>query len=75
MTAQHPHTPSPAEIKAAREAAGLSTKEAAKLLHRTPRSWQLFESGDRKMEPALWELFSIKRLAKSENLAKNASAG
>lgn len=52
--------PSPDEIRSAREAAGLSQTEAAKLIHCTLRGWQEWEAGNRKMHPAFWELFRFK---------------
>ncbi|MDR2186889.1 MAG: hypothetical protein LBE62_02425 [Azonexus sp.] len=52
--------PNPDDICAVREAAGLTKTEAAALLHTTYRTWQQWESGDRKMHPAFWELFQIK---------------
>lgn len=48
------------DIKAAREAAGLTQTAAATLVHSTCRSWQKWEAGDRRMHPAMWELFRIK---------------
>ena len=50
----------PDQIKAAREAAGLSTAQAAELVGVTQRAWQLWESGDRAMKKNLWDLFSIR---------------
>ena len=52
--------PSPAEIRQARELAGLSQTQAAALVHAGLRSWQHWEAGDRVMHPAFWELFQIK---------------
>lgn len=52
--------PSPAEIRAARIAEGLSKPEAAALVYVTPRAWGYWESGDRKMGLAYWELFLLK---------------
>ncbi len=57
--------PTPEEIRAAREAAGLTQTAAASLLYRTLRNWQQWESAKespdhRRMDPALWELFKIK---------------
>ena len=52
--------PTPAEISAAREFLGLTQQEAADLLHITTRAWQRYEAGERRMHPALWELFCIK---------------
>lgn len=53
-------SPSPAEIRAARESAGLSQKDAAALIHSTWRTWQDWEAGKARMHPGLWELFRIK---------------
>lgn len=59
-------TPTPAEIRAAREAAGLTQTEAADLVHSTCRSWQQWEAdpsdaaNHRRMHPAFFELFTLK---------------
>lgn len=52
--------PTPAEISAAREFVGLTQQEAAELLHISLRAWQRYEAGERRMHPALWELFRLK---------------
>lgn len=52
--------PSPGDIRAMREAAGLTQGQAAALIYRTARNWQQWEGGERRMDPALWELFRIK---------------
>lgn len=52
--------PSPEEVRAAREAAGLTQTAAAALVHATCRNWQQWEAGDRRMHPGLWELFRAK---------------
>ncbi len=52
--------PSPAEIRAGREAAGLSQTAAAELIHSKLRTWQDWESGKASMHPGLWALFSIR---------------
>ena len=52
--------PAPAEIVAAREAAGLTQYAAADLVHGALRTWQQWEAGDRRMHPCLWELFRLK---------------
>jgi len=52
--------PTPEQIKAKREAAGLTQTEAGALVHTTCRTWQQWEAGDRGMHPAFWELFTIK---------------
>lgn len=49
--------PSPADIRSARESAGLTQTEAAALVHTTCRTWQQWEAGDRRMHPAFWDLF------------------
>ncbi|HCF5954728.1 helix-turn-helix domain-containing protein [Pseudomonas aeruginosa] len=53
-------SPAPTEIRAAREAAGLSQTAAAELVHSKLRTWQQWEAGDRRMHPGLWELFRLK---------------
>lgn len=55
--------PLPAEIRAAREAAGLTQTAAGALVHTSLRNWQQWEAGDRKMHPAFWELFGLKTRA------------
>ena len=52
--------PSPEQIRASREAAGLSQSAAAVLIHSTLRTWQDWEAGKARMHPGLWELFRIK---------------
>lgn len=52
--------PTPEDIKQARSDAGLTQTEAARCLHKGLRTWQQWEAGDRKMDPALFELFLIK---------------
>ena len=56
--------PTPAEVRAAREAAGLTQTQAAALVHATARNWQQWEqeagSNARRMHPGLWELFRLK---------------
>lgn len=53
-------SPDPAEIRAAREAAGLSQTAAADQVYSKLRTWQQWEAGDRRMHPGLWELFQLK---------------
>jgi len=55
-------TPTPAQIRAAREAAGLTQAEASNLVHVTCRAWQMWEIGDQTMHPGFWELFNLKVL-------------
>lgn len=52
--------PNPGEILAARTKAGLTQTEAGKVLHTTVRVWQQWESGERRMHSAFWQLFKIK---------------
>jgi DNA (cytosine-5)-methyltransferase 1 len=52
--------PTPAEIRAARQAAGLTQAAAATLIHAARRAWQEWEGGRRRMPPAKWELFRQK---------------
>lgn len=53
--------PSPAEILAARTAAGLTQKEAAALIFCSWRTWQDWELGARRMHPAFWLLWRFIR--------------
>lgn len=55
--------PTPAEIRAAREKAGLTKPAAAELIYGSLRAWEDWEAeGDtnRRMHPGLFELFQIK---------------
>lgn len=52
--------PTPDQIRASREAVGITQREAAGLVCVESRTWQRWESGDRSMSPALWELFTLK---------------
>ena len=52
--------PTPAVIRSAREAAGLTQTAAAALVYSTCRAWQKWEAGDARMHPGLFELFEIK---------------
>lgn len=52
--------PTPASIRALRERANLTPADAAAMIHASARAWQQWESGDRRMHPAFWELFRIK---------------
>ena len=53
-------SPTPCQVRAAREAAGLTVAQAASLIHKTARAWQRWEDGTREMDPALFELFCLK---------------
>jgi DNA-binding transcriptional regulator YiaG len=52
--------PTPADVRAARESAGMTQTEAAAVVYCTLRAWQDWESGERRMHPATWELWQIK---------------
>lgn len=52
--------PTPGEIRAAREKLGLDYMDAGSIVHSSARAWQSWELGDRRMHPAIWELFQIK---------------
>ena len=70
--------PTPADVKSARVAAGLTQKQAAAVIHKTLLAWQRYESGDRAMDAAYWELFLIKTGqtdAERERNFRNAGAG
>jgi len=52
--------PTPTEIRAAREASGLTQTAAGALIGAKLRTWQDWESGARNMPAAKWELWQIK---------------
>ena len=69
--------PTPADVKSARISAGLTQKQAAGLIHKKLLAWQRYESGDRSMDCALYELFLIKtgQSGERERNFRNAGAG
>ena len=52
--------PKPEQIRAAREAAGLTQTQAGELVFGTLRTWQDWEHGARRMHPALWAFFLLR---------------
>jgi len=52
--------PAATDISAARMQAGLTQTAAGDLVHTALRTWQQWEAGDRRMHPAIWELFLLK---------------
>lgn len=52
--------PRPEEIRASREAAGLTQTEAANLIYCALTTWQQWEMGSRRMHAAFWELWRLK---------------
>lgn len=64
-TASPSRNPSPRQVRAARELAGLTQTQAGALVHTTCRAWQQWEAepgtrNHRAMHPAFWELFQNK---------------
>jgi hypothetical protein len=55
--------PSADEVREARRKTGLSARAASALVYRKLRWWQMCESGFRKMDPAIWELWLLKAKA------------
>jgi DNA-binding transcriptional regulator YiaG len=53
-------SPTGAEIKRRRLAAGLSRRDAAALIGVAYRTWQDWEIGTTQMRAAWWELFKMK---------------
>lgn len=52
--------PSPAGIRQARKAAGLTQAQAGQVIGASRRAWQEWEAGRRNMPPAKMELFKLK---------------
>jgi len=52
--------PRPEDIRAARAAFGHTQTQAARSIYCTLRAWQQWEAGDRRMHPAMFELYKIK---------------
>lgn len=65
--------PSPDEVRCLRERIqfkrelGITAAQdfCAELVHTSRRAWQQWESGDRKMHPAFWELAKIKSVMRN----------
>lgn len=53
-------SPTPKQVRKAREKAGLSRADAAALVYRSVRVWEKYETGERNMDPAVWELWQMK---------------
>lgn len=63
--AQKQMTPTPDEIRQARQQAGFSQTAAAALIGKSLRAWQNWEAPEgsvnhRRMDAALWELWQMK---------------
>lgn len=59
MTDAQPHYTA-AQVRAARKAAGHTQEEAAAVIYRKRRTWQDWETGITRPDPALIELYLIK---------------
>jgi hypothetical protein len=59
--------PTKEEIRAAREAAGLTRREAGALIYRSPEGWEKWELGTARMDPVLWRDFrnELEKLGKA----------
>lgn len=60
-----PTNPTPADVRRAREQAGLTLEKAGELVHVKWKIWQRWETEEgseehRRMHPATWELFLVK---------------
>ena len=51
------HTPTPLEVRAARDRAGLTQAEAARMVYSSRRQWQRWEAGVHMMHPAKYRMF------------------
>jgi len=58
----------PAEIRSVRIAAGLTQKQAARVVYCNLRTWTRWESGDTTIPAGLWELFTLKTGDKKSEL-------
>lgn len=54
------NSPTPKQIKSLRLKYGFTQTESADLIHCKRVTWQNWESNNRTMHPAFWELFKIK---------------
>lgn len=78
---QHVIAPTPARVREARENVqgklGLGVTAAqdwcAAAVHTKRRPWQQWETGDRAMHPAFWELFGIKVAMLNARIQKTAA--
>jgi DNA-binding transcriptional regulator YiaG len=74
-------TPTVEEIRAARNAAGLTAAQAAQIVYHSLRAWQYWEDdsmqGNRRMPAAAFELFLLKtgQLSLDEVMRQTSSGG
>lgn len=52
--------PTSEQIIRARERAKMTQAQAAALIYKKYRAWHRYETGERNMDPAFWELWQIK---------------
>lgn len=64
--ARQAEAPTQEEIRVLREAAKMSPTAAARLIQCSIGAWRKWESGERQMHPATWELFRIKTVSTEE---------
>lgn len=57
---RHAGSPAAHEVRKTRTKHQMTVEEAANLVHATANAWYKWESGNRSMDPARWELFLIK---------------
>ena len=57
-----PAPPTPGQIKQARMDTGQTQQQAAAMVYVDGRAWRRWESGDRQMDLAHWELYRIKTI-------------
>jgi hypothetical protein len=67
-------SPSPEAIRKARKTAGLTQREAAEKCYSALRSWQDWEYGQRRMHPAVWQVFLGATRATAATLERKRSA-
>jgi len=59
-------SPTPAAVKAARLAAGLTQEQAGATIGSARRTWQDWELGNRRMPAGMFELFNLKQQRKTD---------
>ena len=67
---KHWRSPLPGAIRKARQAAGLTQKQAAEKCFSSLCSWQCWEYGKRRMHPAIWQVFLAAIRAPAATLAR-----
>ena len=65
----------PEEIKSLRLEAGLTQQQAAELIYCSVGAWKKWESGDREMHRAFFELFKIKSECKGHETLERGIDG